>query len=270
MLFLIQKEERYQDLDLETMIVKDLIEHNKYMHEYIFRSVNDFGENVCYPQKMDIKNAIPVGTIDYVGSYLKYIHGIKNMNPIEIPECLRTDEFLKRDYKIVTYDKVPKKGRWFVKDASQLKRFAYVGDMQFVIHDKIWEEDTKNKCILYLDKAHLFQVSEEIDILSEYRLYFIDGQLQAMSHYNGDPWLLPDIELLKKANLIYSIQDDYPKSFTMDIAITSRGTCLLEIHPFMCVGLYNALWGDNLLYAYRDGIDYYERFNTPIKEWNNN
>ena len=270
MLFLIQKEERYQDLDLETMIVKDLIKHNKYMHEYIFRSVNDFGEDICYPQKMNIKNAIPVGTIDYVGNYLKHIHGIENMNPIEIPECLRREEFLKRNYKIVTSNNIPTSGRYFIKDVSQLKAFAHAGEMSLIFHDKIWDINNKNKFELHLNKNHLFQVSDEIEILSEYRIYFIGGELQAISNYNGDPWLLPDMELIKKANLVYSSQKDYPKSFTMDVAITPKGTCILEIHSFSSVGLYNALWGDNLLYAYRDGIDYHINFNTPIKEWNNN
>ena len=179
------------------------------------------------------------------------------MNPIEIPECLRTDEFLKREYNIVTYKKVPKAGRWFIKDVSELKRFTHVGEMKFVIRDEIWKKDAIEKCIIHLDKTHLFQVSEEIDILSEYKLYFINGNLEAMSLCNGTPWILPDMELIRRSNLIYSIEDDYPKSYVMDVAVTKRGTCILEIHPFACVKLYNSFWNDRLLKAYKDGIDYY-------------
>lgn len=264
MLFLLQKEERYKDLDFEIMFLKDKLDHNKYVHEYRYDTIESFDENVMWPKIINIKEAVPVGSIDFVGKYLKTIHGIENMNPIEIPECLRTGEFLKRKYSIIHANEIPQAGEYFLKDVSQLKKFHYSGELSYIFHDKICDLGNNEQSDIHLDKSHLYQLSEKIDILSEYRVYFINGELQTISHYNGDPWLMPELNLIKKANLIYSIQKDYPKSYTMDVAITPAGTCLLEIHPFACIGLYSSLWGDNLMWAYRDGIDYYINHNTLI------
>lgn len=265
MFFLLEKEMKRPISEIEVFIVRDILEHNRILHDYQFRTVEDFSEDVVYPSKFRIKEVVPVGSIDYVSAYLKTIHGIENMNPIEIPNCLRTNEFLKREYAIVKKNDIPEHGVYFIKDVSRLKKFAYAGELKNLSWDRIWDKEDKT-LELHLDNDHLYQLSEYLDILSEYRIYFISGELQAVSHYNGNPWLFPDMNLIKKANLIYSMQKDYPKSYTMDVAITKRGTCLLEIHPFACVGLYNSLWGSNILYAYRDGIDYYLYHNTKLKE----
>lgn len=264
MFFFLQKEINRPISEIEIFIVRDLLEHNRTLHEYLYYTVEDFSDDVIWPSKLRIKEAVPVGSIDYVGAYLKSIHGIENMNPIEIPKCLRTKDFLKREYAIVKKNDIPEHGVYFIKDVSQLKNFTYGGELGNLFWDRIWnKEDMTSE--LHLDSDHLFQLSEYIEILSEYRIYFISGELQAVSHYNGNPWILPDMNLIKKANLIYSMQKDYPKSYTMDVAVTKNGTCLLEIHPFACVGLYNSLWGSNLLYAYRDGIDYYLFHNTKLR-----
>ena len=51
--------------------------------------------------------------------------------------------------------------------------------------------------------------------------------------------------------------------------ITPRGTAITEIHNYTSLGHYSTLFGDNLLYAYRDGIDYLLKHNTPITEFSN-
>ena len=258
MIFILQKEK--EEIDLEIFILEDILKKERFLTEYIFMDLKGL-ENLEINEKN--KNAIPVGTIPFVATWLKRFHNIENINPIEIPPCLRTEEFLKRNYNIVKAEDIPTRGRWFIKDASQLKNFSYEGNMQFFMHEDIFgKPKTKYDCSLYLDKTHLFQISEIVNVLSEYRVYFIRGEIQAISHYNGDPCILPDVNLIKKANNIYSMQKDYPKSYTMDIMVTSRGTSIIEIHDFTSCGLYNSLWGTNLLYAYRDGIDWILNHNT--------
>ena len=44
----------------------------------------------------EYKDAIPLGTINFVTAYLNIFKNIEKMNPIEIPKCLRTDELLKK------------------------------------------------------------------------------------------------------------------------------------------------------------------------------
>lgn len=279
MIYLLQKQSKLEnDYDTDVMLLKNILKENKYIHEYMSTSLDEFFDNSTnsllnknsFPKYC--QNAIPVGTLEFVGAWFKIFHNLDNMNPIEIPSILRTDEFLKRDYSIVTSDKLPRNGKWFIKDVSQLKVFssALYDDVSLLHLDDILKspEEIQNKSkldtTLYLDNTHLYQVSERVNPLSEYRVYFISGELQSISHYNGDPYLLPDVNLISKANLLYSTQEDYPKSYTMDIMVTDRGTSVIEIHSFVSVGLYTTIWGSNLAYAYRDGIDYHLNYNTKL------
>ena len=204
----------------------------------------------------DVSDAIPIGSIEFVQTWLKKVHNIDRINPIEIPFILRKNEFLKRDYKIVSYDEIPKSGSFFIKDVSQLKGFSYNGNIAH-IYDELES----------IDKSHLFQISEMVDIKSEYRVYIINGKIETISHYDGNPMILPDVELINKANIMWSLQKDYPKSCTIDVMVTDKGTSIIECHPFISVGLYSTLWGANLLEAYKDGINYVLKYNTKINGW---
>lgn len=251
MLFILQNKE-----ELELYILKNKIRENKYIDELMLWETSDFDKDVRYSKKIDMKKVVVVGDIPFVQAYLKKIYNIQNMNPIEIPECLRTDEFLKRKYSIVEKDDIPKEGNYFVKDVNKLKSFTYgCKDIKFLERDKLEES--------------LYQVSEFVDILSEYRVYIIDGKIECISNYNGDPCVLPDINLIKKANNIYTLEKDYPKSYSIDIMCSKKGTHIIEIHPWCCLGLYNSLWGNNILFAYRQGLDYYINYNTKITKFSN-
>ena len=291
MFFVIQKEKNnVMVMDVETNIVLGFLK-NSMIHEYTVISLGDFFHNEVDATGEIIKttllkksnfpkyfhNAIPIGTLEFVSTFLKIFYDVDNLNPIEIPKILRTKEFLKREYKIVESKDVPRTGNWFIKDVSKLKSFSsnlcenveYLHlDYTFKSPQEI-EDIKKNKPMdnsLYLDNTHLYQVSERVNILSEYRVYILDGKIINISHYNGNPCLFPDITLIQKANFLYSTQKDYPKSYSMDVMITNRGTSIIEIHPFACVGLYSTLWGNDLLYAYRDGIDYYVNWNTKLEK----
>ena len=89
----------------------------------------------------------------------------------------------------------------------------------------------------------------------------INGKIEAISNYNGDVTILPDIHLINKAVGIINKNEEWLKSYTIDVMVGPKGTALIEVHNFASVGLYNTLWGDNLLYAYRQGIDYLVRDN---------
>lgn len=239
------------------------------MDEYIFYCLKDFwNDKEClYPEY--IRTGIPIGSIEFVEGWLNQLHKIERINPIEVPVCLRKEEFLKRKYQILKKNELPQKGRIFFKDASQLKKFAEVIDCEYFFSEEMWKEPIqKSGASLKLDPTHLYQVSEIVKIYSEYRVYVMDDKIEAISNYNGDPCLLPDIKLLQKMVNIYSMQNERPRAYTMDLAINETGTFLLEVHPWISVGLYNSLWSRNLLYAYRDGIDYVLNFNVKPVEWN--
>jgi hypothetical protein len=254
-------------MPIENAIIKDLIKVSR--DDFIDMSIDDFLTSEGKAKNKEefpvrYQNAIPLGTIPFVTLFLNIFKGIEKMNPIEVPNCLRTDEFLKRKYSIVEGRNVPKEGNYFVKNVSNLKSFTHWGsvDRLFLSPDAI-----TGKNIIKDDE--LYQVSEIIDIISEYRVYFIDGKVYDIAYYNGHPCVFPDTALIEKANLIYSLQKDYPKSYTMDVAVNKEGTCIIEVHPMFSCGIYSTVLGPNFLGGYFDSMKYVTQYNTPISLFSN-
>ena len=181
MLFLVEKN---SDYIVDKSIFISILHENRFVHS--FKEL-DLDELKSIDLNNKYKEALPFGTIDFVNTYFRKYHGINQMNPIEIPECLRTQEFLKRDYKIVKGENIPKSGKYFVKDASKLKQFSFSGDMGLFNTDEIWQEKKKFfDTTLRLDKNHFYVVSEFVNILAEYRVYILDGKIANISLYDGD------------------------------------------------------------------------------------
>lgn len=239
MRFLIQ-----DNRDIDNAVVLDILNKQSF-HKYslVNKDIREFPDN--------FKEVVPIGNTKFVEAWLRQFYNVDKLNPIEIPKCLRVREYLKRDYTFCFYDELPKTGTYFVKDVSGYKNGSYDGVM----------ENIKD---YPFDKSHIYQLSEHIKIYSEWRVYILQGEIDNIVNYDGRPYNFPDMNLINKANFIYSQEKDYPKSITMDVAITDRGTCILEVHPFVAIGLYSTLWGNNLLYAYKDGIEYFKKYNTEI------
>ena len=246
-------------LDLEYIMTKEQLKKGKYIFNY---KETDTNMMLSIADKGDI----PIGDIKFVTKFVNMIYGIPNENPIEIPKYLRTEEFLKRDYKIVTWDKLPDKGKFFIKDISELKKFGGVVNTSYE-NIKEWFEKPEYELStsLVLDKTHLFQVSSLFDIRSEYRIYVMSGNIEVVANYNGDCTLLPDMNLIKKAVGLINYNEKWLKSYTIDVMVGPKGTAIIEVHNFASVGLYSTLWGSNLIYAYRDGIDYLINDNKQIQ-----
>lgn len=267
MIFLLQKE---NDFDIDVLILKNILDKTKHLHEYITLSLSDLSDNLKSNYPDWYKDAVPIGSIQFIGRWLSLFHGIDHIYPIEIPPCLRSDKFLKRKYSIRKKEDIPTEGSFFLKDSSQLKVFSYCGELSYFLHPEIWSKSNNEfDNSLRLNPNHLYQVSEVEDILAEYRVYIINGNIEVIAHYNGDATLFPDVKLIKEANLLYSCETDYPKSYSMDVMITPKGTSIIEIHNFHSLGLYSTLFGQNLAYAYRDGIDYIIKHNTPQSTYSN-
>lgn len=96
-----------------------------------------------------------------------------------------------------------------------------------------------------------------IDILSEWRVYVIDGKIYNISNYDGDSTLLPDVTLINKMISLFINNEDAPKDFSIDVGVTKKGTVVIELHPFAALGLYHTLWDSGLIYAYQHGIEWY-------------
>lgn len=254
-MFLLQKEA--DTLEIEEAIIEELLKRNKYTHEYTTGTLRELSKTTN--DKM-----IPVGTIEFVTRYLNKFGYCSHEVPVEIPKYLQTEEFLKRDYKICKWDDIPRHGKFFLKDVSELKKYGNITDTTYIDVDDLFNYVPKNNfdATLVLSKEHMYQVSSILSIQTEYRVYVISNEIVAITNYEGSPVNIPDTKLLQKAVSLIQFNEKWLQSYTIDIAVGKFGTAILEIHNFTSVGLYHALWGSELLYAYVDGINYLKNDNS--------
>lgn len=272
MLYLLQMEDGKMDEDVQ--IVKNQLETkgNQYVHSTfncnlsMMNSSQSLRDSICQDGIMlrngrKIPKYIPIGSIEFVQSYLNLL-GVDTMNPIEVPKCLQKPCFLNRDYRIVEARNIPKKGNIFMKRADKLKEFSGCIDFSQENHPMKEVEDG------------LWQVSEIMDILSEWRIFVHNGRIINCVPYFSKNELqsvyFPDRELLNRMLAEIALARNIhhaklPFSYTLDVAVTSEGTSLLEMHPWVSIGLYGYLFGNDLLYAYQNGIDYYLNDNVPVE-----
>lgn len=247
MLFLL--EPGFGEMKFEYDIVKNVL-RNTRQHDFETVGLENIGNGLWDRYK---EKAIPIGSLQYVQKWMQHFFQIDRLNPMEIPFCLQSDYYLKRKYEIVSYDELPVSGCWFIKDVSEMKSMTHIGN--------------KIDLLKTADPEHIYQCSEYVqNIRAEYRLYFIGGKLENVCNYYGDPACNIDFDLVLSADKKMKTFDNYPRSYIMDVMVTPRGTALIELHPFVGIGLYSTLWGENLLNAYADGIHYLRYFNTPCTE----
>lgn len=271
MFFILQKEDKYNDLDLDLLTLKMELDKQKFQQEYTYMSIKDFDSKNRFPQKIKIQDAIPVGSIDFVQNYLKLIHNIETMTPIEVPNEMRFDKFLNRKYSIINKNELlTKSGYYFTKYASKLKEFSYIGLVEQLKEEQI----DINEPFL---KDGLYVFSEIKNILSEYRVFVFHDKIKGIQFYDGDPTIMPTPDEIKKIQemvLRYMLNNKRPQAYSLDIGLIEkndelkRDVMVIECHPFCSLGLYG-LTGSFLPYAYREGLDWYIKYNTPLKEFNN-
>lgn len=230
------------ELGIEYHIVKEILTSKRMKY------VNSFEEVTTEQIVGDkYKYYIPIGDLLFVRKWLKETAGIDRIVPIEVPKYLQKDEFLHRYYSIRYWKDIPDSRSWFIKDVTELKEFAQVLD--FSRSEDICIRDE-------LNRNHKYLVSSLSDIKSEWRAYVIDGEVENICNYNGDTLVYPSANLIQRVVNMIRANEKWLKSFTIDIMVGYYGTSLIEIHDFVSVGLYGSLWGDNLLTAYRQGIEY--------------
>lgn len=263
MLFWLQKEFNNK-IDIDTIILQEELDRQKFNHSYVIDDMRHYEclLNTNISEKENLEKVISVGSLDFVQMILSRIHNVNCMNPIEVPDVLREDRFLKRKYSIVPKNKLPKEGYYFTKYVSKLKVFSHTG----MIETLQYTDEGKEPFL----KEGLYQVSEVVEILSEYRCFVQNDKLFAINYYDGDCTVFPDVTEIKSMIGNYMRDPDRPKAYTIDIAvIRDRGTAILEVHPWVSVGLYGYMFGSSLPYCYRDGFEYYINVNKEIKEWSN-
>jgi hypothetical protein len=227
--------------DVEVFNARDLIQNSRTLNSYLLMDYTELKKT-----NNDYSDWIPIGTLEYVRTWLKKYKGIEEMKPIEVPEILREEKYLGRSYDIVSFEDLELKGYKFIKDIDKLKQFSFTGDLGNL---------DKNDESIFISKNYL--ISNVVDIMSEYRVFVSDMSIKAIQFYDGDCTVFPNISLLREMVGKYYLVQDRPKSYTMDIAILKNGrTIILEVHPVVSVGTYG--YSEYaLLNMYNDGIKFY-------------
>lgn len=240
-------------LEEEEFIIEKLLNKTKYTNTFTKLGLKDIDS--VTPNDSDI----PIGTIDFVTNLLRKIQpSFESEVPIEIPKYLQTEEFLKRSYKVGTWKDIPKTGRCFIKDASELKNFSICTKMGYFYNEELFDYKPRSEfdSTISLPKSHAYIISSPFNIQAEYRVYVLGGSIEHISLYDGDALIQPDVELIKKAVSLINFNEKYLKSYSLDVMVGKAGTAIIEVHNFTSLGLYSTIWGADLLYAYRDGIEY--------------
>ena len=254
--FILQKDLEAQP---EIDIIRSVVQQYDISQKNILQPLSHKVFKEYLNSSKDFTNVIPIGTIPFINSWLEKYYN-KTMFAMEIPRCLWHSRFLHRTYGIVTKSGLPKFNRYFVKNLNHLKSGTFVGDMV-----KWWSSYSYD-----YEDTDFFVLSSELDILSEWRVYVIRKELVNMCHYDGDPLTFPNTTIIQQAINICNEDKYVPNSYTLDVAVTTSGTCLLEIHPFTSIGLYTTLWDERLLDAYEDGINFYVNNNSWWSTTQNN
>jgi hypothetical protein len=157
------------------------------------------------------RNFIPIGSVEFVTSFL---HTFYNSipEPKNIPMELLSEQFTGR--KVFNGSEKDIVGKKFVKSNSVIKLFT-----------DICEEAPEG----------YYQISDVIDIQSEWRAFVFKGELVGLQNYLGDFCVFPNVDRIKEMIRAYTKQ---PIAYTLDIAVSNGKTVIIEIHDFFSCGLY--------------------------------
>ena len=163
---------------------------------------------------------IPVGSVEFVTQFLEEFHGL-TPKPLNVPDELKPHAGrVIFEGTNVNLDLI--KGKWFVKSHDKIKGLTKVVDCPDILSVPPGGHER-------------YQISNYINIDSEWRVFVYKGKMVGLQHYIGEFTLFPDVTKIKR------MIEDYkncPISYTLDIGINAEGTFVIEVHDFFSCGLY--------------------------------
>lgn len=230
----------------------------KFINHYTYSIVNEL-EPYVYMYT-------PVGSVEFVREFAKLAYGTDYFpKPLNVPEQLMPELYSGRICRNLTSDEEVNNyfgyvnmhlpltdkciNRFFVKSLDTIK------DERNGFYDVV--PDLHNGTMTLEAKMHngyqvhnIFdhrsyevftncQVSTMLeDIESEWRVFVYKGRGIDVKNYSGNPFVFP------KTERIYQFIDQYtdaPEAYTLDVAVTNKGTWVLECHDFFSCGLYGCI-----------------------------
>lgn len=193
--------------------------------EYEITYADDKVPELARPDKY-----IPIGSVDFVLEFAQkyYPRATKGLLPMNVPEVL----FDEARRWIINVEKP-----WDLNDLDK----AYIEKIGRVYRKSLTRIKSEfNGLVEYhgINDVLEFQISEEIPIDSEWRVFVFNEEVLHVSNYSGDPLLFPD-----KSAILYMIQilnesGTAPKAYTLDVGVHGINTFVIECHRFFSCGLY--------------------------------
>lgn len=186
------------------------------------------------------KDYCPIGTVEFVTKWYSKVHGIK-LKPFNVPESLF--EFANRKVINIEVNEntlLPTHFNYYQTISDRCLR-NYESSGCFLKSNEVIKYP-KNGLIIkneinsnFLDKGS-YQMSEKIEIESEYRCFVFNNELLDIRRYSGDFWIFPNISSIKA--MIKAFEPNAPSAYTLDVGISNDKTFVIEVHDFYSCGLY--------------------------------
>jgi hypothetical protein len=174
---------------------------------------------------------VPVGSVEFVTSWFKRFYD-NTLTPINIPDELNEPFYTKRPVINGNHMDIEDllHGKWFAKSATKFKGFA---EMLTIDDNHSWG----------IPAGH-YQISEYIEIESEWRAFVYQSKLVGLHNYSGDYTMFPDIRTI--LHMVHNYKDA-PVAYTLDVGVKPtlevdgsffNETFIIEVHDFFSCGLY--------------------------------
>ncbi len=167
------------------------------------------------------KDYTPIGSNEFVHAYMEKYLGC-SPNPLNIPNELLDHYFSHRIVFNGTNADIL--GHKFIKSNDRIKGYTSIINTD------------ENPFVLQSIPLGNYQISEVIDIQSEWRCFVYQNKLVGLQNYSGDFTIFPNRESIFW--MIKAYEKSAPIAYTLDVGVNENGTFVIECHNFYSCGLY--------------------------------
>jgi len=180
---------------------------------------------------------VPVGSVEFVLAWMNRF-GVPTPKPVNIPDELNQPYYTKRPVINGTHNDIENltHGKWFVKSNDIIKGMA---EMLTIDDNHSWSIPIGE-----------YQMSQHIQIDSEWRAFVYQGKLVGIKNYGGGFGTFPDLKMV--SHMIWEYKSA-PIAYTLDVGVIESGTpfnetFIIECHDFFSCGLYG--FAEHKIYPY--------------------
>ncbi len=232
---------------------------------HFFRPLSETLAQETYdnPYGIPVHRSIPmVGSVDSIRNYLRCAQ-IPVPDPMNVPDCLlpwaeRRIERMKLSEALEEWHRNPRWGM-FIKPADHHKLWTG-GVIKNTDHiDLLLKPEGSWLCDP--EKTDVI-VSNEVEMLTEYRVFVFKHEIVGVKHYAGDPFLVPNKGVIEQ--MVFAGEDgNLPVFYALDVAMLHNGqTVIVECNDGWALGNYG--W-DPITYSRATAARWFQLFD-PVYE----